>query len=152
MTEQESNKAEFKTALYLATDQKFDPWAVYTQAWVEMDAFTNVLCSVHNYWGIKFNPKTESHYYEKETQEWVGGKLITIKDKFAAFGTQYQAMTIYMEKIRHYYPNAYDNRDNYRKFFCGLTNGTYRWATLPGYELILIRKYEELKDAGEFTL
>jgi flagellum-specific peptidoglycan hydrolase FlgJ len=150
-TEQNSNKEEFKSALYLAEVQKFDKWAIYTQAYLETGNFSSSLCEVFNYWGLKWREKMGTHWVEKRTKEIVNGKEIEIIDKFQAFGSQYQALTEYTYKIKHDYPNAYVERDNYRKFFCGLLNGVNQWSTSPTYADNLINLYERLKDGGEFV-
>lgn len=149
-------KMEFVSAMYLLQRKGFDPNIIYAQSYLETGAFINPSCipllEVFNYWGLKFTPKHGAGGIEKETTEFVNGKLIKVVCKFQAFTQQHQAMAVYIGHIQHTYPNAYDNRTDPKKYYEGLCNGMYKWSTSPTYPADLLRTYNILKDKNELPL
>lgn len=61
--------------------------------------------------------------------------------KFRAYHSPTESVVDYLSLIERLYPNAWNNRANYRGFFNGLVNGPRRYATDPSFVERLLAVY-----------
>ena len=124
-TEQENlKKQKFLDALYIPQKQGWDKRIVFCHAYLETGDFWHV--PNYNYWGIKVKRGHWEHGENLKTYEYENGKLKLTTDDFALFGTEFQAMTFYCFWVKHTYPLAFADRDNYLKYFDAIQAGG--WA------------------------
>ena len=131
----------------------FDPQAIYTQATLETGHIKedDKLVQNYNLFGVKSHEDWKGAEVEVDTAEVINGKLVNIKDWFISFADFYKMLVFYMNKIQHDYPNAYNNRADYREYFKGLLSGVKKWSTSPAYADTLIALYDRMKKEGDIV-
>lgn len=149
---QPKNEAEraLLDALPYLTKLGYSPWGCYIQALHETGKFSHVIGKA-NYWGIKVGAKWTGEVIVKTTHEVIKGKNITVEAKFKGFPNALAALAYYDSLIQRLYPNAYQDRSDPIKFFAGLVNGQFQWATDPLYFTKLEQTYRTLIGNPELT-
>lgn len=123
----------------------FDPYIVLAQACLESDYFTRVI-GMYNLFGIKKPFSWKGKVVNVTTHEYVKGKNIKVVAAFIDFDTIDELIDWYVSLIKRLYPQAYANRTDAVKYFSGLVDYKYKYATDPKYKQKLLSVYKVVKN------
>lgn len=129
--------------LHLRILNWFDPYIPLTHAWHESAGLTKVIGN-YNFWGIKKPQKWEGKTIDITTHEYINGNKVKVIDTFIDFNACSEALLWYENLIRRLYPESYNNKTDYVKYFTHLIDGKYKYATDPFYTNKLISLYLQL--------
>ena len=146
----------------------YDPIIPFAQGHLETGGYSCELSKHNNFFGMFVTSGWWGSVYECLTHEYetVDGKLQRVPHitKFKAFENPTQCFVEYDKYVSNKFPEAYKHRTEYKVYYKGLM--TYSddfkggktiiypsFCTAPGYELALIKRYEELsKGSGGYEL
>ncbi len=133
----------WKKSYKILKKEGFNPLFVFVHIYHETGGFRHII-GKYNYWGIKARKDTINKVKVK-THEYIEGRRVECYAYFRDWETLKDAVNFYISLIRRLYPFSYKARnDSYAGYFCGLTNGKYKYATDPKYVLKLTTLYKKL--------